>query len=104
MTPPDRHAERETKLVAPAGFRLPDLSGDGLVAAPPAERRYATVYVDTPGLDVARWGSSLRHREGEGWTVKLPSRTEGEMLVRGEHTFDEAAAGRQPPEAAVDLV
>jgi CHAD domain-containing protein len=100
---PDLHAERETKLRAPVGFRLPDLSGDGLVAAPPAERRYATVYLDTPDLDVARWGCSLRHREGEGWTVKLPSRTEGEMLVRGEHTFD-GAANRQPPEAAVDLV
>jgi CHAD domain-containing protein len=101
---PDRHAERETKLQAPAGFRLPDLGGDGLVAAAPAERRYATVYLDTPELDIARWGCSLRHREGEGWTVKLPPRTEGEMLVRGEHEFDGAASNRQPPEAAVDLV
>ena len=104
MSRPDPHAERETKLQAPAGFRLPDLGGDGLVAAPPAERRYATVYLDTPELDIARWGCSLRHREGEGWTVKLPSRTEGEMLVRGEHEFDGAASNRQPPEAAVDLV
>jgi CHAD domain-containing protein len=98
------HAERETKLLAPAGFRLPDLGGDGLVATPRDERRYATVYLDTPELDVARWGSSLRHREGEGWTVKLPSRTEGDMLVRGEHVFDGAASNRQPPEAAVDLL
>ena len=104
MSRPDRHAERETKLLAPAGFRLPDLSGGGLVAAPATERRYATVYLDTPELDVARWGCSLRHREGEGWTVKLPSRTEGEMLVRGEHEFDGAASNRNPPEAAVDLV
>jgi CHAD domain-containing protein len=100
----NRHAERETKLLAPAGFRLPDLSGDGLSASRPAERRYATVYLDTPDLDIVRWGCSLRHREGEGWTVKLPSRPEGEMLVRGEHLFDGAASGRQPPEAAVDLV
>ena len=98
------HAERETKLLAPAGFRLPDLGGDGLVAAPPDERRYATVYLDTPELDVARWGSSLRHREGEGWTVKLPSRTQGDLIVRGEHAFDGAASNRQPPEAAVDLL
>jgi CHAD domain-containing protein len=98
------HAERETKLLAPAGFRLPDLGGDGLVATAPRERRYATVYLDTPELDVARWGSSLRHREGEGWTVKLPSRSEGDLLVRGEHVFDGAASNRQPPEAAVDLL
>jgi CHAD domain-containing protein len=107
MRGPDLHAEREAKLLAPAGFRLPDLSGDGLVAAPPTERRYATVYLDTPDVDVARWGCSLRHREGEGWTVKLPSRTEGEMLVRGEHVFEGATgtgANRHPPEAAVDLV
>ena len=103
MSEPDRHAEREAKLVAPAGFRLPDLSGDDLVAAPPAERRYATVYLDTPDLDVARWGCSLRHREGEGWTVKLPSSSEGDMLVRGEHVF-EGASNRHPPEAAVDLL
>jgi inorganic triphosphatase YgiF len=104
VSPSDRHAEREAKLQAPPGFRLPDLSGDDLVAAPPAERRYATVYLDTPELDIARWGCSLRHREGEGWTVKLPSRTEGEMLVRGEHVFDEAPTNRHPPEAAVDLL
>ncbi|HET7928591.1 MAG TPA: CYTH and CHAD domain-containing protein [Actinomycetota bacterium] len=104
MSRPDRHAERETKLQAPAGFRLPDLSGDGLVAGPPGERRYATVYLDTPELDIARWGSSLRHREGEGWTVKLPSRTEGEMLVRGEHVFDGEADNRHPPDPAVDLL
>jgi CHAD domain-containing protein len=104
MSRPDRHAERETKLPAPAGFRMPDLSGDGLVAAPATERRYATVYMDTPDLDIARWGCSLRHREGEGWTVKLPSRIEGEILVRGEHVFDGASTPRTPPEAAVDLV
>jgi CHAD domain-containing protein len=98
------HAERETKLLAPAGFRLPDLAGDGLSATPPDERRYATVYLDTPELDVARWGCSLRHREGQGWTVKLPSQSEGDLLVRGEHEFDGATSNRQPPDAALDLV
>jgi CHAD domain-containing protein len=95
--------ERETKLLAPPGFRLPDLSGDGLRAVPREPERLVTTYVDTPDLRIARWGSSLRHRRGEGWTVKLPAGDDGSMLVRREHVF-EGEDPRKLPVAAADLL
>lgn len=99
--------EREAKLQAPAGFRVPDLGGDGLVATEQKPQRLVTVYVDTPDLRIARWGSSLRYRQGEGqdkgWTVKLPSPTNGSQLVRTEVNF-EGDDARKLPTAAADLV
>jgi CHAD domain-containing protein len=95
--------ERETKLQAPAGFRLPELGGDGLVATDREGERLVTVYVDTPDLRIVRWGCSLRHRQGEGWTVKLPSAGNGSQLVRTEVTFDGEDA-RKLPTAAADLL
>jgi CHAD domain-containing protein len=99
--------EREIKLQASPSFRLPDLSGDGLVVADREPQRLTTVYIDTPDLRIARWGCSLRHRVGEGpggvWTVKLPPVEEGSVLARSEHTFD----GDDPkklPAAATDLL
>jgi CHAD domain-containing protein len=96
--------EREAKLAVPVGFELPELGGadDGFSAEPQAPRRLRTTYYDTPDLRLARWGASLRHRPGEGWTVKLPVGQEGALLVRGEHVF--AGDSRKPPRAAVDLV
>jgi len=96
--------EREVKLAVPVGFELPELGGpeEGFVAEPQAPRRMRVVYYDTPDLRLARWGASLRHRSGEGWTVKLPAGREGAMLVRGEHVFP--GNGRKPPREAVDLV
>jgi CHAD domain-containing protein len=99
--------EREAKLQAPAGFRLPELGGDGLVATEMEPQRLVTVYVDTPDLRIARWGSSLRHRQGEGhekgWTVKLPSPANGSQLVRTEVNF-EGDDARKLPTAAADLL
>jgi CHAD domain-containing protein len=96
--------EREAKLATPVGFALPVLDGpdDGLVAEPLAPRRLRTTYYDTADLRLARWGASLRHRPGEGWTVKLPEGQEGVLLVRAEHVF--AGDGRKPPAEAVALV
>jgi CHAD domain-containing protein len=96
--------EREVKLGVPVGFELPELGGrdDGFLAEPQAPRRYRTTYYDTPDLRLARWGSWLRHRSDEGWTVKLPAEVDGPLLVRGEHAFP--GDGRRPPEEAVDLV
>jgi CHAD domain-containing protein len=96
--------EREAKLAVPVGFELPELGGadDGFLAEPQAPRRLRTTYYDTPDLRLARWGASLRHRPGEGWTVKLPEGQDGALLVRAEHVFP--GDGRKPPAEAVDLV
>jgi len=103
-SPATSNVEREAKLQAPVGFRLPELGGDGLVATVHEERRYATTYVDTTELHISRWGCNLRYRESEGWTVKLPPSEEGDLLVRGEHVFDGPPPPHRPPDAAVDLL
>ncbi|HEX5949499.1 MAG TPA: CYTH and CHAD domain-containing protein [Actinomycetota bacterium] len=95
--------ERETKLRAPATFELPELSDvPGVVAAAAEPRRFTTVYVDTPDLRLARWGCSLRHREGDGWTLKLPRTSVGATVVRDELAFGGEA--RRVPAEASDLI
>jgi CHAD domain-containing protein len=97
--------EREAKLAVPEGFALPPLDGlpARIEARPdPVWHTYGTTYFDTVDLRLASWGCSLRFREGQGWTVKLPPSRDGVLLVRDEHRFD-GAPGR-PPAAAVDLV
>jgi len=103
--------EREVKLGAGPAFHLPDLNGvvDGVTITPPEAVRLETVYYDTSDLRLARWGVSLRHRRGEGWTLKLPpihASTEGQagapLLERDELTFQGGAA--KPPAAAVAIV
>jgi CHAD domain-containing protein len=96
--------EREAKLAAPPGFQLPELGGpdDDFKAEPRTARRLRTTYYDTADLRLARWGASLRHRPGEGWTVKLPEGRDGALLVRAEHTFP--GDGRTPPAAALSLI
>ena len=97
MRPSSRH---------PRASSIPELGGDGLVATEVEPQRLVTVYVDTADLRIVRWGSSLRHRQGEGekvWTVKLPSSGNGSQLVRTEVNF-EGADARKLPTAAADLV
>jgi CHAD domain-containing protein len=96
--------EREVKLAVGAGFRLPTFSdlGDGVSAGPEQENRIETVYYDTQDLRLARWGLSLRHRKGEGWTLKLPGTSKDQLLERDELTFFGSA--RIPPAAALGLV
>ncbi|MGZ5128430.1 MAG: CYTH and CHAD domain-containing protein [Actinomycetota bacterium] len=98
-------SEREAKLSVPEGFVLPPFEGlPGRVEArpDPVWQTFGTAYLDTPDLRLASWGCSLRFREGQGWTVKLPPARDGVLLIRDEHRFD-GPAGR-PPAAAVDLV
>ncbi|HYM96726.1 MAG TPA: CYTH domain-containing protein, partial [Candidatus Sulfotelmatobacter sp.] len=62
------------KLAVAPGFHLPALDGviAGASVAPAEDVRLETIYYDTPDFRLARWGCSLRLREGEGWTLKLP--------------------------------
>lgn len=90
------------KFAVPAGFRLPDIALEGIGSGPIEERRFATVYVDTPDLRLARWRCSLRHRAGDGWTLKLPPAHERPFLVRDERSFP-GDPKTIPPEA-VDLL
>jgi CHAD domain-containing protein len=96
--------EREVKLGAGPAFHLPDLAGviEGVAVAPPETVRMETVYYDTPDLRLARWGVSLRHRAGEGWTLKLSPMSSGALLERDELTFQGAA--RKPPQGALEVV
>jgi CHAD domain-containing protein len=95
--------EREVKLRVPDGFRMPDLGADGLAVTVREPARLLTTYVDTPDLRIVRWGCSLRHRAGEGWTVKLPAVEVGAVLARAEHAFPGDDA-RRLPVAAADLL
>jgi CHAD domain-containing protein len=76
------------------------LGGAAVRHAPP--ERNETTYYDTDDLRLARWGASLRHRPGEGWTVKLPAERTAPFLVRPEIEFE--GNGSAPPPEAVDLV
>jgi CHAD domain-containing protein len=98
-------SEREVKLAAAPSFRMPTLGGlaEGVVPIPRDPEKLSTTYLDTDDLRLARWGVSVRHRLGEGWTVKLPAENGGgALLIRPELTFP--GNGRRPPAAAVDLV
>jgi CHAD domain-containing protein len=99
----EHSAERELKLAATSDFRMPSIFGlvGAVVRQAPPERN-ETTYYDTDDLRLARWGASLRHRPGEGWTVKLPAERDAPFLVRPEIVFD--GDGGQPPDAAVELV
>ena len=97
-------SEREVKLAAGPSFRMPSLDGlaDGLQLVAREPQRLSTTYFDTEDLRLARWRVNIRHRPGEGWTVKLPAESDGVLLVRPELVFH--GSPRQPPSAAVDLV
>ena len=83
---------------------MPPLEGLGedVLTIPHDAERLQTVYFDTPDFRLARWGVSLRHREGQGWTTKLPPEKDGgALLVRGEFTFP-GEDTTTPPDEAID--
>ena len=89
------HLERELKLSAPSGFRLPELGG-----TPLPDRTFVSTYHDTHGLQLARHGVTLRHRleGGSGlWQLKLPS---GEARIE----LEEAGPPARPPERFLALL
>lgn len=97
--------EREVKLAASPTFRMPSLDdlGDDVLVVPHDPARMETVYFDTGDLRLARWGISLRHREGQGWTVKLPPKDDGILLIRGEFAFP-GEDSSSPAGEAIDLI
>jgi CHAD domain-containing protein len=96
--------EREMKLDVSDDFEMPDLSKSlkGLDLVDEGTTTYDTAWYDTPDLRLARWGVSLRYRDGEGWTLKLDPESRDGMLFRGELVFEGDASA--VPAAATDLV
>lgn len=96
--------EREVKLGADASFVLPPLDDavPGAVAGPVEERSVRDTYYDTADLRLARASHTLRFREGEGWTVKIPRARDARRLDREEIVIP-GAPETLPPEA-LDLV
>ena len=96
--------EREVKLAASPAFRMPALADvlEGVRAVRLPDRTLHTVYFDAADLRLLRWGASLRYREEQGWTVKLPRPETGSALVREEVSFP--GDGGIVPNAALDLL
>ncbi len=101
MADVEHQAEREVKLGAWPGFRLPDLGdlADWVAEAEPGEHLLDATYMDAADLRLIRAGVTLRHRTGEGgqdgrWTLKLPAASKlspgksDPALDRTEITFD----------------
>ena len=94
--------ERELKFIVPEDFSWTDVDLGKefhLIAQEPIQ--YDTVYVDTTDLRLAGWGCSLRHRSGEGWTLKLAPTADGLLLERPELEFHDAS---EVPVAALAIV
>ena len=96
--------EREAKLAASPAFRMPELAGvlQGIRSVRRPDATLHTIYVDTPELRLLRWGASLRYREGQGWTVKLPPPGRDDVLRRDEIGFP--GDGGVVPAEALDLL
>jgi inorganic triphosphatase YgiF len=58
--------ELEVKLIPCEGFRMPTLDGmpSGSVTVVDPVRELDATYYDTPDLELAHWGITLRHRRG----------------------------------------
>jgi CHAD domain-containing protein len=85
--------ELEAKLVPSKGFQMPALQDalPGAVTVVQPVRELDAIYYDTPDLELARWGVTLRHRRGESgrpWTLKLPEHEAGALMARDELSFD----------------
>jgi CHAD domain-containing protein len=88
--------ERERKLTAAPGFRLPDLPGDAL-----PERRLSSTYYDTADHRLAAASITLRYRSEPGregaWQLKLPH--DGDRLE-----LEYAGAARTVPAEVLELL
>ena len=99
--------ELEAKLVPSEGFQMPALQDalPGVVTEVQPVRELDAIYYDTPDLELARWGITLRHRTGESgrpWTLKLPEHEASVLMARDELCFDGDIDA--VPDEATDLV
>ena len=96
--------EHEFKFLVPDDFEMPGLDDLCARAGDTVVEQTATYY-DTFDLRLARAGASLRFRDDDGWTVKLPTDDDtgdAVALVRSEFVFGGRAAA--PPTEALELV
>jgi CHAD domain-containing protein len=94
--------ERELKFSPGPLFVVPDLASiTGVRPDAPVTERLSATYFDSDDFRLARAGASLRYRDPEGWTVKLPA-GRGELLERHELHVDGEPG--DPPAAVIDLV
>jgi CHAD domain-containing protein len=96
--------EREVKLPASPAFVMPSLDAlpGGVRVMDRGDATLHTVYYDAPDLRLIRDGASLRYREGQSWTVKLPAAERGVALTREEIEFPDD--GGVVPAEAVHLL
>jgi len=112
VAPDAFEVEREIKLAVTDDFALPSIADpeSDLEVGPELTVELHATYYDTDDLRLTRAGASLRYREPEGWTVKLPARNAGGdagELVRIEHHVPGPAPDghrSDPPSGALDLV
>lgn len=94
--------EREFKFAVPDGWAMPPLEGYCAIQEDGVAEQTATYY-DTDDLRLTRAGASLRFRDDDGWTVKLPVNDHARgALVRAEHVF--GGSPGTPPAAALELL
>ena len=97
--------ERELKLAVGEGFVIPSLEDViiGAALGPPQRLQVRDTYFDTTDLRLARWGVTVRWRDGVGWTVKVPHPSNNAAALDRDEIVFEGDPG-DPPELAVAMV
>ncbi len=93
----DEPEEREVKLRVGDDFAMPGLEDLGASVADEGETLLVAVYWDSDGLDLAKAGVGVRHRNGT-WTYKGRSRRDGNAVVREEREVEGGDGDRLPDE------
>ncbi len=93
--------ELELKRIVAADFDLrPErLVIPGASLAGRETRQVHDVYFDTEDLRLARWGVTLRWRDGDGWTVKIPRPSRNAAVLNREEVHIDGDPTAIPAEA-----